>query len=39
MGKNKNLLDAKKGWVRVEQADNPKKEYDPMDEFTVGLDR
>lgn len=27
----------KKGWVRVNQEDNPKKEYDPMDEFTVGL--
>ena len=27
----------KKGWTRIGIADNPKKEYDPMDEFTVGL--
>lgn len=26
-----------KGWVRVCKVDNPKKAYDPMDEFTVGL--
>ena len=26
-----------KAWVRVNKQDNPKKTYNPMDEFTVGL--
>ena len=29
--------ESKKGWVRINKVDNPKKAYDPMDEFTVGL--
>ena len=35
--KFKTLGKSAKGWVRVKTVDNPKKEYDPMDEFTVGL--
>lgn len=29
--------ESKKGWVRVTAMDNPKKAYDPYEEFTVGL--
>ena len=33
----KTINKSAKGWVRVNPEDNPKKAYDPMDEFTVGL--
>ena len=35
--KFKTLGKSAKGWVRVKTVDNPKKAYDPMDEFTIGL--
>ena len=30
-------IGTKKGWTRISRIDNPTKPYDPMDEFTVGL--